>query len=157
VAAFGRAPDFVDGHQHVHLFPGIDTCLLSVVRRTVPGAWVRQCGRAPRSPFGRKALILDLLSWRFRKRARAYGVATNPAFAGTYNFASTANFAELFPGFLNGLPDGGVIMCHPGTVDDELVRNDTLTGLREHEYAFFGSDVFSRLLHQRGYALMQRE
>jgi predicted glycoside hydrolase/deacetylase ChbG (UPF0249 family) len=48
-------------------------------------------------------------------------------------------------------------MCHPGTVDEELVRNDTLTGLREHEYAFFGSEVFPRMLHERGYALMQRE
>jgi predicted glycoside hydrolase/deacetylase ChbG (UPF0249 family) len=156
VAAFGRPPDFIDGHQHVHLFPRIDACVLSVVRRTVPGAWVRQCGRAARSPLDRKALVLDLLSRRFRRQARARGVATNPAFAGTYNFAATANFAELFPSFLNDLPDGGVIMCHPGTVDEELRRNDTLTSLREREYAFLGSDAFQALLRQRGYALMQR-
>jgi predicted glycoside hydrolase/deacetylase ChbG (UPF0249 family) len=156
VAAFGRPPDFIDGHQHVHLFPRIDACVLSVLRRTVPGAWVRQCGRAPRSPLDRKALVLDLLSRRFRKQARARGVATNPAFAGTYNFSATANFAELFPSFLNDLPDGGVIMCHPGTVDEELARNDTLTSLREREYAFLGSDAFRALLRQRGYLLMQR-
>ena len=157
VAAFGRPPDFIDGHQHVHLFPRIDACLLSVVRRTVPGAWVRQCGRAPRSPLDRKALVLDLLSRRFRSQARARGVATNPAFAGTYNFAATANFAELFPAFLNDLPDGAVIMCHPGTVDEELVRNDTLTSLRESEYAFLGSDAFRRLLSERRYVLMEME
>ena len=43
---FGRPPDFVDGHQHVQLFPIIDDALLGAVRRLAPTAWVRQCGRA---------------------------------------------------------------------------------------------------------------
>ena len=45
--AFGRAPDFVDGHQHVQLFPQVRDAVLSVVKAAAPGAWVRQCGRAP--------------------------------------------------------------------------------------------------------------
>jgi len=97
--------------------------------------------------------VLDLLSRHFRRLAQAFGVRTNPAFAGTYDFHSDANFADLFPWFLDGLPDEGVIMCHPGTVDDELARNDPLTTLREREYAFFASDAFRQLLIQRGYAL----
>ena len=43
--AFGRAPDFVDGHQHVHLFPQVRDALLDVVKDDAPHAWVRQCGR----------------------------------------------------------------------------------------------------------------
>lgn len=152
-AAFGRPPDFIDGHQHVQLFPRIGTCLLSVARQFAPGAWVRQCGRVSPSFADRKGVVLDLLSRRFRRRAQAFGVRTNPAFAGTYDFHSGANFADLFPRFLDGLPDEGVIMCHPGTVDDELARNDPLTTLREREYAFFASDTFRQLLIQRGYAL----
>src|SRR6266700_2078527 len=46
VAAFGRAPDFVDGHQHVHLFPQICEEMLAAVKRAAPAAWVRQCGSA---------------------------------------------------------------------------------------------------------------
>ena len=46
VAAFGHLPDFVDGHQHVHLFPQVRDALLKVVAETAPMAWVRQCGRA---------------------------------------------------------------------------------------------------------------
>ena len=33
-------------------------------------------------------------------------------------------------------------MCHPGFVDAELERLDSLTTLREHEFAFFNSDDF---------------
>jgi len=153
-AAFGRPPDFIDGHRHVHLFPQIGTCMLSVARQSVPGAWVRQCGRATFSLSDRKAVVLDALSRRFRKRAHACGVRTNPAFAGTYDFRSSADFADLFASFLDHLPDGGVIMCHPGLVDAELARNDKLTTLREREYAFFKDDAFRDLLARRGYGLL---
>jgi predicted glycoside hydrolase/deacetylase ChbG (UPF0249 family) len=59
----------------------------------------------------------------------------------------------LFAGFLDGLPDGGVVMCHPGFVDTELRRLDPLTTLREKEYAFLAGDSFSALLAARGVAL----
>src|SRR5271165_6513524 len=42
---FGRAPDFIDGHQHVHLLPQIRDAVLGVARKTAPNAWLRQCGR----------------------------------------------------------------------------------------------------------------
>ena len=48
----------------------------------------------------------------------------------------------MFPRFLDGLPDGSVVMCHPGFVDAELQRLDPLTTLREQEYAFFVEDAF---------------
>ena len=71
---------------------------------------------------------------------------TNPAFAGTYDFSDTATFAATFPRFLDRLPDGSVVMCHPGFVDAELQRLDPLTTLREREYAFFAGDDFPALL-----------
>ena len=63
------------------------------------------------------------------------------------------SFAALFPRFLAGLPDGGLIMCHPGFVDPELKRLDPLTHQREREFAFFNSENFPRLLAQHGVAL----
>jgi predicted glycoside hydrolase/deacetylase ChbG (UPF0249 family) len=155
-AAFGRPPDFVDGHQHVHLLPQIGDALLHVVKETAPHAWVRQCGRA--LPFAarladRKALILDAFSHRFRRAAAALGVRTNPAFAGAYEFDDGAGFAALFPRFLDALPDGGVVMCHPGFVDAELRRLDPLTTLREKEYAFLAGDAFPALLAAQSVAL----
>jgi predicted glycoside hydrolase/deacetylase ChbG (UPF0249 family) len=153
---FARAPDFIDGHQHVHLFPQVRDAVLTVAKRDAPDAWVRQCGRAPPlaySTYDRKGLLLDVLSRGFRRRAAALGVRTNPAFAGTYEFRDKADFAAVFPRFLEQLPDGGVVMCHPGFVDAELQRLDPLTTLREQEYAFFTDDSFPGLLARHGSAL----
>lgn len=155
-AAFGRPPDFLDGHQHIQLFPQIREAFLRVAKQAAPHAWVRQCGQAAplRRRFAdRKALLLDALSHRFRKLAATHGLRSNPAFAGTYAFRADAAYAALFARFLDRLPEGGVIMCHPGKVDAELRRVDPLTDLREREYAFFRSDAFPRLLAERGVAL----
>ncbi len=158
VTAFGRAPDFVDGHQHVQLFPQVREPLLEMVKEVAPRAWVRQCGRAPsvaRRLADRKALLLDGLSREFRARAAALGIRTNPAFAGAYNFirAGEHEFDRLFPGFLNGLPPQSVVMCHPGFVDAELERLDPLTRQREREYAYFASEAFPDVLRRHGVAL----
>jgi predicted glycoside hydrolase/deacetylase ChbG (UPF0249 family) len=155
VMAFGRTPDFVDGHQHVHLFPQVRDAFLSVVKEMAPQAWVRQCGRSTplRRRFDRKAVLLDVLSYSFRRRARSMGVRTNPAFAGAYDFRGEPDFAKLFPRFLHRLPSGGLVMCHPGLVDDELKRLDPLTSQREREYAYLVSDALPPTLAAYGVAL----
>ena len=155
IDAFGRPPDFLDGHQHVHLFPQVRDAFLRVVAEGASDSWVRQCGRARpvRRLHDRKALTLDILSVAFRRKAKQLGVAFNPAFAGTYSFNAKASFARLFPRFLSGLPDGGLVMCHPGFVDAELKALDSLTTLREHEFAFLSSEAFPKALAEHGAAL----
>jgi predicted glycoside hydrolase/deacetylase ChbG (UPF0249 family) len=154
-AAFGRLPDFIDGHQHVHLFPQIRDAVLNVARDRVPDAWMRQCGRlsSVARPGDRKAWLLDHLSRTFRKRAKKLGVRVNPAFAGTYDFDARPDFPALFPGFLEALPEGSVVMCHPGHVDDELQRLDPLTTLREAEYKYFAGEAFLDVLAAKGVTL----
>ncbi len=152
-SAFGRTPDYIDGHQHIHVFPQIGEALIRVASEAAPDAWLRQCGRAVRHSLEPKGLILDALSKRFRRLAARGGRRTNPAFAGTYTFSADADYNKLFPAFLDGLPDGGLVMCHPGRVDAELTRLDPLTDLREREYAYFLDEAFSRLLAERGMAL----
>jgi chitin disaccharide deacetylase len=153
---FGRTPDFIDGHQHVHIFPQVQDALFKAAREMAPNAWIRQCGR-PGALTARigdlKGFVLDVLSKRFRERAAAMGLRTNPAFAGTYAFNESADFAALFPRFLEQLPDGGLVMCHPGAVDAELRRLDPLTTLREKEYAYFSSESFPKLLASHGISL----
>jgi predicted glycoside hydrolase/deacetylase ChbG (UPF0249 family) len=156
LAAFGRPPDFVDGHQHVQLFPQIDAAVVDVAARGAPGAWLRQCRRAlplRQRLADRKGLFLDILSAGLRRRAAARGLATNPAFAGTYAFDAAADFAAVFPRFLAGLPEGAVLMCHPGFVDAELTRLDPLTTLREKEYAYLAGAAFPAALAAHGVTL----
>lgn len=149
IATFGSPPDYLDGHQHVQIFPQVRDALLEVAAKDLPNAWVRQCGRV--TPLSsrladRKGLLLDLLSAGFRARAARLGVRTNPAFAGSYDFRSAPDFGTLFPQFLRGLPAGSVVMCHPGFVDDTLRRLDPLTDLREKEYAFFAAETFPKIM-----------
>ena len=156
VHTFGRAPDFIDGHQHVHLFPQVREAVLKVAKESAPNAWLRQCARAvPRRLrlAERKAWLLDILSQDFQHRALELGIRTNPAFAGAYEFRPDADFASLFESFLDGLPDGGLIMCHPGFVDAELQRLDPLTTLREREHAFLAGNAFSDLLARHNVSL----
>jgi predicted glycoside hydrolase/deacetylase ChbG (UPF0249 family) len=154
--AFGRPPDFVDGHQHVHLFPQVRQAALETMSWMAPGAWVRQCGAS--LPLIRrlgdpKGLLIDWLSREFRARAASFRIATNPAFAGTYTFRQNADFARIFPTFLEGLPEGSLVMCHPGHVDAELERLDPLTTLREREYTYFCSDEFAAVLEKHDLTL----
>jgi chitin disaccharide deacetylase len=157
IDVFGHLPDFVDGHQHVHLVPQVRGALLKVVAEIAPSAWVRQCGRArgARRLRDTKALTLDLLSLGMKSAASGRGIATNPAFAGAYDFNSKTPFAKIFARFLEGLPEGGLVMCHPGHVDAELEALDSLTQQREREFAYFSSDEFSRVLAAHGLALAQ--
>jgi chitin disaccharide deacetylase len=146
---FGRAPDFVDGHQHAQLFPGVRDAFLAAVKENAPNAWVRQSGR--NQPLARrlgapKPLFLDILSAQFRRRAARADIAFNPAFAGAYDFSQQPDFSALMQQFLDGLPEGGVIMCHPGFVDETLISLDPFTVQREHEYAFLGGEQFPSLL-----------
>jgi predicted glycoside hydrolase/deacetylase ChbG (UPF0249 family) len=97
--------------------------------------------------------MLDRLSARLRARCGKYGVPFNPAFAGTYNFKRATDFDTLFGSFLHGLPDGGVVMCHPGFVDAELQRLDHFTAMREQEHAFFASDRFLAVMAAHGMEL----
>ena len=149
VDLFGRTPDFVDGHQHAQLFPGVRTAFVAAVKQAAPGAWVRQCGRD--RPWTErldspKALVLDILSTQFRKRAAGAKIAFNPDFAGAYDFSQQPDFGGLMQQFLRGMPEGGVVMCHPGFVDDVLLALDPMTAQREREYEFLRGEQFPALL-----------
>src|SRR6202045_2003708 len=146
---FGRAPAFVDGHQHVQLFPRVPEAFLTAVKEAAPNAWVRQrCGNQPlaRRLGAPKTLFLDLLSVQFRRSATRANIAFNPGFAGAYDFSQRPDYGSLMREFLDGLPEGGLVMCHPGFVDETLVSLDPLTEQREREYAFLAGEHFQHLL-----------
>jgi chitin disaccharide deacetylase len=151
--AFGRPPDFVDGHQHVHLLPQVTDALLASMKDGALSAWIRQCGRSRPRWSDAKGHLLDALSARLRRRCAESNFRTNPGFAGTYEFRRERAYEPLFVGFLQGLPDGGIVMCHPGFVDAQLERIDSMTLMREREYEFFAGDRFPELMARHGLGL----
>lgn len=150
--AFGRAPAFVDGHQHAHLLPGIRGLVLAATKRHAPHAWLRQCRGPNGAGPGAKGRVIALLSGGLARQAAKQGFSTNPAFSGAYDFKS-GSFAALFPRFLENLPDGALVMVHPGHVDEALRAADPIHGPREAEYAYLAGPQFPADLARAGFTL----
>lgn len=156
IRTFGRAPDYVDGHQHVQLMPGVRTPFLEAVKEFAPNAWVRQCAPAHFKDeifTDGKSRFLALLSRSFRRLAKRKDLRFNPAFSGAYDYSSPRDFGPLFAQFIEKMPEGGVVMCHPGHADDILASRDTLTKQREKEFSFLMSGEMNEALAQAGVTL----
>jgi hypothetical protein len=111
--AFGRPPDFIDGHQHIHLFPSPRRALTTLIRETGFSGWVRQCRMASRRPAA-KRLLLDPLSGRLAHAMRQAGCAVNPGFGGLRSFRPSEQAEALWQTDLAAMGEGGVLMVHPG-------------------------------------------
>ncbi len=155
-AARGAPPDFVDGHQHVHVLPGIaDDLIAELSARGLAGkCWLRDSADRPKRIFTRarhwgKALTVAGLARGFRRKARAAGFATNDGFAGFSDFDAKADYGADFATYLDAPGERHLVMCHPGHVDAELARLDPVTLSREAELAFLLSERFAELLRAR--------
>lgn len=145
----GCMPDFIDGHQHVHLLPGIRDEVLALFEGPLAGAqsYLRLCWEPPRQILARrvavaKASLIAVLSLPLRRKAARLGIAGNDSFRGVSHFTSARAYAHAFPRFLRGPGERPIIMCHPGRADPELAAADALTTEREQEYAYFAGDRF---------------
>lgn len=150
ISVFGRAPDYVDGHQHTQLMPGIRKPFLDAVAELAPRAWVRQCAPVHFTDelFNAKSRFLGALSLPFKRMAKRRKLACNPAFSGAYDYDKPGDFGAQFARFIKGMPGGGVVMCHPGHPDDVLRARDTLTDQREQEFAFLMSEAMPRAFQE---------
>jgi predicted glycoside hydrolase/deacetylase ChbG (UPF0249 family) len=154
--AFGRLPDYIDGHQHCHLMPAIRKTFVQTVAKLAPKAWVRQCAPAKKAALltaDNKTRVIGALSAGLERLAKRAGLAVNPSFSGAYDYAGREKFSALFPRFLAELTDGGVVMVHPGIADDILRSRDILVERREEEYSLLGSDGFFAAMKEAGAAL----
>jgi hypothetical protein len=97
--------------------------------------------RARRLSIGKAALVATLAR-PFAKRMRDLGFALNEGFAGYSAFDAKRDFGIDFAHFLKHPGAKHLVMCHPGEVDDELLRLDPVTATRPLEMAFFLSERF---------------
>ena len=154
---WGAPPDYVDGHQHVHLLPGVREAVVDeVLRRATPGRmWVRDCVEAPAAIVQRgvgatKAAVLDLLGMRLRSLLRAAGIPANQGFSGLHDFTATTPFGARMRRFLAHPGPHPLVHVHPGRVDAELRACDSLTDPRERELAYLASAEFAADLAAAG-------
>jgi chitin disaccharide deacetylase len=175
----GRPPDFVDGHQHVHVLPTVRPALLAALARRglatppsggrpgaegggVRGPWLRDpSDRLPalaRRPAAGKALVAASLARGLARDAARAGLAVNRGFSGFSAFSGDpARVAATFARALDDLGPAPVVMCHPGVADDaDLAGLDPVAAARPLETAYLASDAFTRLMEERGLVLAPR-
>jgi predicted glycoside hydrolase/deacetylase ChbG (UPF0249 family) len=149
---FGRLPDYVDGHQHVHALPGVrDALLRTLAEQGLSGRlWLRDPGDRIDAilarPMRGKALAVAVLAAGFAARAHASRFALNDGFAGFSDFDPAGDYAALFAASLRSPGPHHLVMCHPGFADEALARLDPATSSRETELAFFRSPAFAEIL-----------
>lgn len=154
--ALGRPPDFVDGHQHVHVLPGIRAQVLAELSHRYPVGTVglRDCTEAPARTLRRgvavpKALFIGSLSRGLARQAASLGIPTNPAFTGIYGFRGDPPFGAL----LAGAVPGTLMMVHPGRAEGPTDPPDAIADARVRELAFLSGPGWPALLQRMGLRL----
>src|SRR5690606_14231146 len=120
-AVLGRAPDYVDGHQHVHQLPGVLPRLLRLIQRRYgrDAPWLRYTAPGmqegiPLRESAKAALIGALGSRAVARAARRAGLRTNRRLLGVYGLQGGARrYAGLLQRWLTNARDGDLLVCHP--------------------------------------------
>ena len=153
---FGAPPDFIDGHQHAHAFPGIWPVVQAAFGRRVDPArcWIRDCSDFHLLRRGQvfKAGVISALSRAASRAARDRKLRSNRGFSGFYDYGA-GDLAQFFVPMLRDAGDGHAMMVHPGHADEALRAVDTLTDPRDRELAFLLSEDFPVQLARAGFEL----
>lgn len=153
-------PDYIDGHQHVHVLPTVREAVITELQRRYPPGrvWLRDCVEPVSRCIRRgiavpKALFISRLGGGLQKLGRAAGIPMNEGFSGLHDFAAVVPFRTRMQGFLTGLGGRPLVHVHPGRVDAALLACDSLTTPREAELAYLSGDDFSADLVAAGLRL----
>jgi predicted glycoside hydrolase/deacetylase ChbG (UPF0249 family) len=143
--AIGFAPDHVDGHHHVHVFPQVRDALLTVLSRRYGASPSRERPliRSPSDAIARilarraaaaKALVVAALAFGFAARVDRAGFTRNDGFSGFSPFGRGTPFDEELDGFLVAPGPRQLVMCHPGLAASGSTPPDPLVARRQDEY-----------------------
>ena len=153
--AMQRPPDYLDGHQHAHALPGIREAVMSVLTRRYGNRlpWLRDPADGPLPILRRgvevaKALGVAAMTRGFGDLARQRRIATNTGFSGFSAFDARRDYGADFARFLVAPGTRHLVMCHPGEIDGELSRIDSVVETRPIELAYLLSERFEALCHE---------
>ncbi|MFL9711355.1 ChbG/HpnK family deacetylase [Methylobacillus sp. Pita1] len=147
------APDYVDGHQHVHQLPQVRDALLDELQSRYAGKlpWIRISHPAH---DGVKGWVISALgSWAMRKQALSRGFAVTDTLLGVYAFdSSAATYQKQLRRWLAmaGKEIGAgrlcALMCHPGLAGTD--GTDPIRQARPIEYEVFSGPGFAGMLQE---------
>ncbi|MFN3860838.1 MAG: ChbG/HpnK family deacetylase [Roseateles sp.] len=138
-AVTGRAPAFIDGHQHVHALPGVRPLVLAAARSL--GLPLRNTGRVIGPGFAFKRRVIEACGGRaLAAEMQRRGQPAAPALVGVYDFDPRADYRTLVRGWLRKAPDGGLLFCHPAQGGPD--PGDVIAAARAREMAYLASAAF---------------
>jgi predicted glycoside hydrolase/deacetylase ChbG (UPF0249 family) len=157
VEAFGKHPDFIDGHQHVHFLPVVRDWL----RVTFAGEAGKPRPKLRGSPSmlakvdaaTAKVATIAAVAFGFDAAMQKSGFEIMGPLFGIYDWRNPAGFETVLQRAIADLPDGGLFMCHPGKIDAVLQERDPMLAARPMELRTLLSDRYSELLSRSGASL----
>lgn len=139
----GQPPDFIDGHQHVHILPQVRKVTFELLANKTFQGWVRSCSPQFKGffarPFKIKSAALTAFGLGFRSQLRSRNIKTNSDFAGVYDF-NPARFETAFNTWRQTCDIEGVAMCHPAKPSEHrgilsrLEDSDPIAAARHNEF-----------------------
>ena len=147
----GVEPDHLDGHQHLHVLPGVSGIVAQIARdEGLPLRWPAERPRAAwfrRPAAAAKAAVLASLAWPRRPR----GVSTA---RGLGAFETNRLDEDALLELLGSLRDGTWDLCaHPGLTPDSIPEDPTWREGRETELNALCSSRVKARIRDRGIAL----
>jgi predicted glycoside hydrolase/deacetylase ChbG (UPF0249 family) len=164
----GVSPTHLDGHQHLHVLPGISDIVIRLAlqfsipcvrcpEEALPPAYLLRCLGKPTAGIFKQYLaarVVSGLARRFRSKLAESGLNSPDSFCGL----SQTGFlnVEALKTILHNLPDGtSELMCHPGYADSLLAKTGTrLIAQRETECRALMSPEIIRIGESEGIQLM---
>lgn len=156
----GRRPTHVDGHHHVHIFPGIASRIVKLareygIRRVRLPLDSMSLLRTPRGGWFPR-LLVGLLSRRARRIFRQGSLMSPDRFLG-FGMMGRRDFKERFIRILEcGFDGTSELMVHPGMPGDGE-RLDFFSGDRSIELKALTASDTMEIIEEHGYRLVSFE
>lgn len=145
---WGKAPSYIDGHQHVHQFKGIREALISVLKQRYPSnqgqeqtPYLRISQPVPEQQSIKSDIIACMGAQNLIELAEQESIAFFGFLSGIYDLKpgaiSYADRMKIWLSQVNKQPT--ILMCHPGVNKD---KDDAISDARVMEYEYLKSNEF---------------
>ncbi|MCB5363513.1 ChbG/HpnK family deacetylase [Pusillimonas sp. CC-YST705] len=152
-----QAPDFVDGHQHVHQLPQIREALLGELARRYAAhpPWLRCTTALPVTglplSYRFKAAVIQTLGAGALGRLVKGRLPLSRSLTGVYDFqGGEASYARLLKAWLSQMREGDLLMCHPAS---HIMQGDILGEQRVAEFRVLAAPETGQHLARLGLTL----
>jgi predicted glycoside hydrolase/deacetylase ChbG (UPF0249 family) len=151
----GMAPDYIDGHQHIHQLPVFKSALMDLIDSAgFNKIYVRNSAADFNDILIRNVSILKnaLIAWPGRSLKRDLGgkkIPTNEDFLGIYDFNTAHDPGKIFERFLKTVrKPNSVFVSHPSQSLDD--KNNAFGKKRIEEFKYLESDQYQETLERHG-------